>query len=872
MSPEQAKLNQLDIDTRSDIYSLGVLLYELLTGATPFDRKRLRSAALDELLRIIREEDPPKPSLRLNSSEALPTIAANRHMEPRKLSTLIRGELDWIVMKALEKDRNRRYSTANSMADDIIRFLNGDTVQACPPSITYRLRKYIGRNKAAVAASVVIVSSLLFGIVGTTWQAIRATGAERLAQDRLVSAEKARDEADRSRHEMQAQRDMVRRRAEELQRERYISDMHAAVLAQEDSNVDRLRVLLERNLPATNETDLRGPEWYLLWEALRRTQETRKIPIGGYVVDASLSDDGKTLALCPALRSPVLLDLNTEETTALGEPLKVWGGYVAFSSNGKRLAYPGTQLDTIVIRDMDTREEVTVSCDKRLFSVEFSQDGRFLVAGCSEGVAIWEVADLENLDFISTDDQVRDVAISPDGSLLAVAMNSGQLLIGDFTERVFVPAKESHEAQIVDVAFSTDGHLLATGSTDRSVRVWAADSRECLAILRGHIDDVRHVAFSPTNPNLLASAGRSDNSKLWDLTTFTERATLRGFSNGHLGVFAEGGNALITEGDKTIAIWPNVHKYLDAVSVDGVVRDVAVTPNGEFVVTLTSVKGDPQYAATVRSTKTGKPVRIPSVSNVFAESIAISSTSTLALGTSSGDILLYDLTKRDTTDVTAKTLHALPGMAITALSYFGGNLLVFGGTNGAVGLYDFGNNAASPLLMQDAHMESVTRVAVSPDGQTVISASHDYTAKAWDLPTGELIHTFGEHTDWVTALAFPPNLSDIVATGGWDGELKIWNPRTGKVLRSFITDSDTIRDLLFMPDGKTLVAAYGNNQVKFLDISTGEQKMRLLGHEDAVCCVDATPDGKLIVTGSRYDHQLRFWRAATDEEVEAADW
>ncbi len=142
MSPEQAKLNQLDIDTRSDIYSLGVLLYELLTGSTPFERKRLQEAAFDEMLRIIREEEPPIPSTRLSTTEGLPNIAANRSLEPKRLTGLVKGELDWVVMKALEKDRNRRYDTANDFAADIQRYLHNETVLACPVSAMYRFRKF----------------------------------------------------------------------------------------------------------------------------------------------------------------------------------------------------------------------------------------------------------------------------------------------------------------------------------------------------------------------------------------------------------------------------------------------------------------------------------------------------------------------------------------------------------------------------------------------------------------------------------------------------------------------------------------------------------------------------------------------------------
>jgi serine/threonine protein kinase len=133
MSPEQAEPNQIDIDTRSDVYSLGVVLYELLSGQTPFDQQRLRSAAWDEMLRIIREEEPPKPSTRLSSASTLPSIAANRSLEPAKLGALVRGELDWIVMKALDKDRGRRFETANQFAEDIEHYLSDQPVLACPP-------------------------------------------------------------------------------------------------------------------------------------------------------------------------------------------------------------------------------------------------------------------------------------------------------------------------------------------------------------------------------------------------------------------------------------------------------------------------------------------------------------------------------------------------------------------------------------------------------------------------------------------------------------------------------------------------------------------------------------------------------------------
>jgi serine/threonine protein kinase len=177
MSPEQAKLNALDIDTRSDIYALGVLLYELLTGTTPFGKKRLQQTAFDEVLRIIREEEPPTPSTRLGTTEELPSIAANRGVEPKKLSGLVRGELDWIVMKCLEKDRNRRYETTNGLAQDIERYLHDEPVQACPPSAGYRLRKFLRRHKGPMAAACAVFLVLVGGLVTTTWGFLSARAA-----------------------------------------------------------------------------------------------------------------------------------------------------------------------------------------------------------------------------------------------------------------------------------------------------------------------------------------------------------------------------------------------------------------------------------------------------------------------------------------------------------------------------------------------------------------------------------------------------------------------------------------------------------------------------------------------------------------------
>jgi eukaryotic-like serine/threonine-protein kinase len=205
MSPEQAE-GSLDIDTRTDVYSLGVLLYELLTGTTPFTGQELRSAAYAEIQRIIREVEPPKPSTRLSANtDTINSIAAKRRTEPKRLDTIVRGELDWIVMKALDKDRQRRYETANSLGLDIKRYLSGEAVLAAPPSASYRVKKIIRRNKGPVAAGSAVAAALIFGLAGTAWQAMVASEQRDVAVAAQIAEAEQRQRTEAARAEAVAQ-------------------------------------------------------------------------------------------------------------------------------------------------------------------------------------------------------------------------------------------------------------------------------------------------------------------------------------------------------------------------------------------------------------------------------------------------------------------------------------------------------------------------------------------------------------------------------------------------------------------------------------------------------------------------------------------
>ena len=229
MAPEQAELNNMDIDTRADIYSLGVLLYELLTGSPPFTAEELRSAEFTEMLRMIREVEPARPSTRISTSEALPTIAANRKLEPKRLQSLLTGELDWIVMKCLAKERHRRYDTAVGLAADVARYLANEPVLAGPPKVSYRARKFLTRHRAAVATAAMCALLLVGGIVGTTWGWANANEAKR-------DAAAGENRAKAARAKLRAALDEVS------------SEAIATLLAQQPQLTDRHRALLTRTL------------------------------------------------------------------------------------------------------------------------------------------------------------------------------------------------------------------------------------------------------------------------------------------------------------------------------------------------------------------------------------------------------------------------------------------------------------------------------------------------------------------------------------------------------------------------------------------------------------------------------------------------
>jgi serine/threonine protein kinase/tetratricopeptide (TPR) repeat protein len=285
MSPEQAEMTSVDIDTRSDIYSLGVLLYELLTGTTPFDQERMRAAAFDEIRRIIREEEPPKPSTRISTlGESRTATAAHRQVDSHRLGKLVEGDLDWIVMKALEKDRTRRYDTAGNFAADVLRHLSDEPVDACPPSATYRFRKFARRNRVALVTLSLVAGALVLGTVISAWQAIRATQAAHLTELARAAEAKQRAEAEEQRKHAEANEKKAQTEAtKSKQVAKFLADMlegaGPAVARGRDATLLReilstTSVRIEKEL--TEQPQVQGDLWYTLGETYSQIQDAQQ--------------------------------------------------------------------------------------------------------------------------------------------------------------------------------------------------------------------------------------------------------------------------------------------------------------------------------------------------------------------------------------------------------------------------------------------------------------------------------------------------------------------------------------------------------------------------------------------------------------------
>ena len=620
MSPEQAEMSGLDIDTRSDIYSLGVLLYELLTGKTPFDAQELMSQGIDAMRKTIRDKDPVRPSTKLATlkGEELTTTAKRRSVETSKLAKLLTGDLDWIVMKCLEKNRTRRYETANGLAVDLKRHLDNETVVARPPSSAYRFQKLVRRNKFAFAAITAVFTALCLGIIATTWQSVRATRAKHEALAARLEAEanerqaiEAQSREAKLREQAQAEELAARQRA-------YASDMNVAEAAIEGHNLGRALDLLNRQSPQPGQKDLRGWEWRYLWGQTRSDALFTLCKEPSEVRSMAVSPDGLTLALATLRQGGLsvwdlrtrqeLFRLATNETflTAAfspSQPLLVFTG-LSYSASGH-------EISTLNFFNTAMRRNIAeFPLDNLCIGVEFAPDGKTVFTSTVQGhVTIWQVSDGAILAgypseqtmngphssaFAVTRDSrlaaysmtacrirlidLRDgkelrtitsqgesannisaLAFSPDGKILAsgTGFSASPIRLWDVATGKEIGRLEGHGSWVSSLMFWPDGKKLASSSGDQTIRIWDVASRKCLDVLRGHRQEVWRLALLPDGKTLVSGA-KDGTVCFWD-TSVTHphqfSITMPAHDIANWHFASDGHSILILDGEGHVTRW-----------------------------------------------------------------------------------------------------------------------------------------------------------------------------------------------------------------------------------------------------------------------------------------------------------------------------
>src|SRR5665213_1980079 len=537
MSPEQAEMSGLDIDTRSDIYSLGVLLYELLAGSTPFDGQELMSQGIDAMRKTIREKEPVRPSTRFATlkGEDLTTTAKRRSADKAKLMHQLKGDLDWIVMKCLEKDRTRRYETANGLAFDLKRHLNNEPVLARPPSMAYKFQKAFRRNKLVFAAGAAVSVALFLGIIVSASQAIRATHAKREALAAKGQAEEAQASESVQRqkaedNERKATELRTQAEAEELvaRQRAYASDMNVAMQALKGSNLGRAQDLLNRQRPLPGQKDLRGWEWRYLWQQTRSDALFTLCQKSGEISSLAASSDGNWLAVGLAHRGGVSVwDLrNRRELVRLVED----DGLVrcTFSLTAPILAFAGstyTKRNTLRLWNGGTRQMTAeIPLDNSCTGLAFSRDGQTLVTSTYHGhITLWRMPEGTKLASYACEDtcdhSLLGFAATPDLSLAAYVtgqMSEQRIRVIDLRDGKELWNAPASKQNISALAFSPDGKILASSAAyaESDIRLWDVATGKEIGRLDGHQSWVGALVFWPDGSKL-ASASADQTIRIW---------------------------------------------------------------------------------------------------------------------------------------------------------------------------------------------------------------------------------------------------------------------------------------------------------------------------------------------------------------------
>jgi eukaryotic-like serine/threonine-protein kinase len=714
MSPEQADPSSIDIDTRTDVYALGVILYELLAGSPPIDTKQFQRGAFLEMLRMVREVEPPRPSTKVSTAAALPNIAASRDVEPAHLKQLLRGDLDWIVMKALEKDRARRYETANGFAADVLRHLAHEPVLAAPPSRAYRLRKFVRKHRGGVVAATLVVLALVVGIAGTTYGLFRE--AKRV-KERDAAVGEARD-AERSAYD----------RAAELRYQLGISNFLLASAAYDNRDVVGAAERLDNVHP-----DQRGWEW----RYLKRLTRGGLFTLYGHtdrVESAAFSPDGSRIVTASWDRTAKVWDART------GAPLIGLKGHVgwlsgaAFSPDGSRIV---TGSHDRTAKMWDARSGSLLLDFKghtdRVESAAFSPDGTRVVTGSWDHTAkVWDArSGLLLLELKGHTSAVSSAAFSPDGTRIVVGIWEWPVTARVWDARTGSPLLDlkGHMGGVSSAAFSPDGTTIVTGSQDGTAKVWDARTGSPVIELKGHTREVTSAAFGPDGTRIVTGS-RDRTAKVWDARTGTPMLELKSHTRGGISAasFSPDGTRILTSGDGA-TVWEAaaVKPLRELKRHRSEVRSASFSADSTRIIT-TSVDN----TARVWDVQTGAALlELKGHTSGFTNASFSSDGRRIVTASFDGSANLWDA-------LSGSPLFELKGhtsLVWSAVFSLDGARIVTCSHDCTAKVWDA--LSGSLQLELKGHSRSVRSAAFSRDGTRVVTWCDDQTAKVWDARTGE---------------------------------------------------------------------------------------------------------------------------------------